>query len=101
MLDRLRISPRTTGRFFSRHILLSALLITLAITALHAQNRLSLDPSHSEVHFTLGDTLHVVHGTFHLQQETSPSTPPPAEPPVPSSSTHSAAKAETPCATTA
>ncbi len=68
MLDRLRISPRTTGRFFSRHLLRSTLLITLATTTLHAQDKLSLDPARSEVHFTLTDTLHVVHGTFHMQQ---------------------------------
>ena len=46
----------------------SALLIALATATLHAQNKLSLDPARSEVHFTLTDTLHVVHGTFHIQQ---------------------------------
>ena len=51
---------------FSR--LQSALLIALATTTLHAQNKLALDPARSEVHFTLSDTLHVVHGTFHIQQ---------------------------------
>ena len=51
---------------FSR--LQSALLIALATATLHAQNKLSLDPASSEVNFTLTDTLHVVHGTFHIQQ---------------------------------
>jgi polyisoprenoid-binding protein YceI len=51
---------------FSR--LRSALLIALATTTLHAQDKLSLDPARSEIHFTLSDTLHVVHGTFHIQQ---------------------------------
>ena len=51
---------------FSR--LQSALLIALATATLHAQNKLALDPARSEVHFTLSDTLHVVHGTFHIQQ---------------------------------
>ena len=64
MLDPLRISRRTR----SRNLLRSALLITLATTALHAQEKFSLDPARSEVHFTLTDTLHVVHGTFHIQQ---------------------------------
>jgi polyisoprenoid-binding protein YceI len=35
---------------------------------LHAQDKLTLDPTHSEVHFTVDTTLHTVHGTFHLQQ---------------------------------
>ncbi len=68
MLDRLRISPRTPSRLFSRNLLRSTLLITLATTTLHAQDKLSLDPARSEVHFTLTDTIHVVHGTFHMQQ---------------------------------
>jgi polyisoprenoid-binding protein YceI len=51
---------------FSR--LRGVLLIALATTTLHAQNKLSLDPTRSQVHFTLTDTLHVVHGTFHIQQ---------------------------------
>lgn len=46
----------------------SVLLIALATATLHAQNKLSLDPASSEVNFTLTDTLHVVHGTFHIQQ---------------------------------
>ena len=45
------------------------LLIALCLTPLlHAQEKISLDPARSEVHFTLGDVLHVVHGTFKLQQ---------------------------------
>jgi polyisoprenoid-binding protein YceI len=49
----------------------NALLLLAAVLSpaiLHAQNKLSLDPTRSEIHFTLTDTLHVVHGTFHLQQ---------------------------------
>jgi polyisoprenoid-binding protein YceI len=43
------------------------LLIAFATPAL-AQQKLTLDPTHSEIHFTLSDTLHTVHGAFHLQQ---------------------------------
>lgn len=48
----------------------STILLTAAVLAptLHAQQKLTLDPAHSEIHFTLSDTLHTVHGTFHLQQ---------------------------------
>jgi polyisoprenoid-binding protein YceI len=55
----------------SRNLLRSALLLLAAALSpaiLHAQNKLTLDTTRSEVHFTLTDTLHVVHGTFHLQQ---------------------------------
>jgi len=68
MLYRLPFSRRTPGRIRSRNLLQIALLIALATATLHAQNKLSLDPARSEVHFTLSDTLHVVHGTFHMQQ---------------------------------
>src|SRR5215470_2963536 len=53
-----------TIRFSAPLLLLVAL--SLAPT-LRAQETISLDPAHSEVHFTLGDVLHVVHGTFNLQ----------------------------------
>jgi hypothetical protein len=45
-------------------------LVTAAVTpgALLAQQKLLVDPAKSEVHFTLVDTLHTVHGTFHVQQ---------------------------------
>jgi polyisoprenoid-binding protein YceI len=46
-------------------LLLSFLCLT---PLLQAQEKISLDPAHSEVHFTLGDVLHVVHGTFKLQE---------------------------------
>jgi len=55
----------------ARNLLRSALLLIAAALSpaiLHAQNKLSLDTTRSEVHFTLTDTLHVVHGTFHIQQ---------------------------------
>lgn len=40
----------------------------LAGTALAQQERLSVDPATSQVHFTLVDPLHTVHGTFKIQQ---------------------------------
>ena len=45
--------------------------------ALHAQDKVTIDPAHSEVHFTLPTVLHTVHGTFTLQKgeiNFSPST---------------------------
>ena len=51
-----------------RFLLTSLLFFSLAFTRLHAQQKISLDPARSEVHFTLDDVLHVVHGTFKLQQ---------------------------------
>ncbi len=58
------------GSIVMRNLLRNALLFIAAAStpALHAQEKLSLDPAHSEVHFTLGDVLHVVHGTFNIQQ---------------------------------
>jgi polyisoprenoid-binding protein YceI len=44
------------------------LLLVAATPLLHAQQTLTLDLTHSEVHFTLSDTIHTVHGTFHIQQ---------------------------------
>ena len=41
---------------------------TLYCSALYSQLKLVVDPARSEVHFTLGDTLHTVHGTFHIQE---------------------------------
>ncbi len=53
----------------SRNLLRIALFfVAAASTTLHAQQKLSLDSSRSEVHFTLTDSLHVVQGTFHIQQ---------------------------------
>jgi polyisoprenoid-binding protein YceI len=46
-------------------LLLNALCLT---PLLQAQDKISLDTAHSEVHFTLGDVLHTVHGTFKIQQ---------------------------------
>jgi polyisoprenoid-binding protein YceI len=44
-----------------------ALLLASLPVSLHAQQKLTLDPAHSEVHFTLGGNLHATHGTFTLQ----------------------------------
>jgi polyisoprenoid-binding protein YceI len=68
--------PRPSANLHSSRNLLRNALILLAAALfpaiLHAQdkaqNKLSLDTTRSEVHFTLTDTLHVVHGTFHIQQ---------------------------------
>jgi len=51
---------------FCAPVLLAAVL--LAPSMLRAQQNLLIDPARSEVHFTLGDVLHTVHGTFHIQQ---------------------------------
>ena len=67
-----RRSPFASGLTNSRNLLCNALLLVAAPAILHAQdktqNKLSLDTSRSEVHFTLSDTLHTVKGTFRLQQ---------------------------------
>jgi hypothetical protein len=67
-------SPRSAS-LSSARLLRNALLLLAAATfpaILHAQDKtqdkLSLDTTRSEVHFTLTDTLHTVHGTFHIQQ---------------------------------
>jgi polyisoprenoid-binding protein YceI len=63
------------GLTSSRDLLRNALLLIAAAASpviLQAQNpvqdKLSLDTTRSEVHFTLTDTLHTVKGTFHIQQ---------------------------------
>jgi polyisoprenoid-binding protein YceI len=43
--------------------------------AMRAQEKLIVDPAKSEVHFTLGDMLHTVHGTFRIQQGEIPFNP--------------------------
>jgi polyisoprenoid-binding protein YceI len=53
---------------FTCKLLRNTLLLIAATPLLHAQQILTLDPAHSEVHFTLSDTLHTVHGTFRIQQ---------------------------------
>lgn len=60
MLDRL------WSRSFCVALLLAGAL--LVPTALLAQQKFVVDAAHSEVHFTLGDVLHTVHGTFRVQQ---------------------------------
>jgi polyisoprenoid-binding protein YceI len=84
MLHRhLRSSRRSASLTSARNLLRNALLLIAAAVLpaiLHAQDKnqdktqdktqdkLSLDTTRSEVHFTLTDTLHTVHGTFHIQQ---------------------------------
>jgi len=71
----LRSFCRTASRTSSRNLLRNAVLLIAAAVSpaiLRAQDKtqdkLSLDTTRSEVHFTLPSALHVVHGTFHLQQ---------------------------------
>jgi polyisoprenoid-binding protein YceI len=52
----------------SRILVFFALLFAGSIQTLHAQEKFTLDTARSEVRFTLADPLHVVHGTFHIQQ---------------------------------
>src|SRR6202051_1327333 len=74
MFHSLHRSSRPSARLISTRSLLRNALLLIAAAALpailhaQAQDKLSLDTSRSEVHFTLTDTLHIVHGTFHLQQ---------------------------------
>jgi polyisoprenoid-binding protein YceI len=72
MLHRLYRSYRPAATLTSsRNLRRNALILLAAAVApaiLHAEDKLSLDTTRSEVHFTLTDTLHVVHGTFHIQQ---------------------------------
>jgi polyisoprenoid-binding protein YceI len=67
-----RRSSLSSGHTTSRNLLRNALLLLAAPAILQAQDKaqtkLSLDPTRSEVHFTLTDTLHAVRGTFHIQQ---------------------------------
>jgi polyisoprenoid-binding protein YceI len=74
MFHSLHRSSRPSASLISTRSLLRNALLLIAAAALpailhaQAQDKLSLDTSRSEVHFTLTDTLHIVHGTFHLQQ---------------------------------
>ena len=47
---------------------LSVLLLTADCWGVQAQQLYKIDPAQSEIHFTLSDVLHIVHGTFRLQQ---------------------------------
>jgi polyisoprenoid-binding protein YceI len=47
---------------------LSVTVLAAATGATAQQKSLQLDPAHTSVRFTLGDVLHTVHGTFHLQR---------------------------------
>ena len=42
--------------------------LILLCAAAHAQTAFQLDPSKTEIHFTLHDVLHTVHGTFKLKR---------------------------------
>jgi hypothetical protein len=59
MIDRL-----PALQFRGALLLAGALLLP---SVLRAQQHLLIDPTRSEVHFTLGDVLHTVHGTFRIQ----------------------------------
>jgi polyisoprenoid-binding protein YceI len=68
-------SPRSASLSSARNLVRNAVLLLAATAfpaALHAQDKtqdkLTLDTTRSEVHFTLADALHTVHGTFHIQQ---------------------------------
>jgi len=45
---------------------LAAMLTPAALAQQPKQFHLHLDPAQTEVHFTLKDTIHTVHGTFHM-----------------------------------
>jgi polyisoprenoid-binding protein YceI len=47
---------------------LGVLVLTAGCWQAQAQLVYKIDPAQSEVHFTLGDVLHVVHGTFRVQE---------------------------------
>ena len=74
--SRSRAISRSAILTTSRNLLRNALLLIAAPAILHAQDKsqpkdphkLSLDAYRSEVHFTLTDTLHSVHGNFRIQQ---------------------------------
>ena len=53
-----------TARFFASLLLFGPLFLA---PTLRAQETISLNPAQSEIHFALGDVLHVVHGTFTIQ----------------------------------
>jgi polyisoprenoid-binding protein YceI len=76
MLHHLHRSSRPWATLTSSRNLLrnAVLLIAAAVSPAilpaqdKTQDKLSLDTTRSEVHFTLPSALHVVHGTFHIQQ---------------------------------
>ena len=76
MLHSLHRSSRpSASRTLARNLLCNALLLIAAADSsaiLYAQNKtqdkLSLDTTRSEVHFTLVSALHTIHGTFQIQQ---------------------------------
>jgi polyisoprenoid-binding protein YceI len=55
---------------FSRSVIILALFFSLVFgSALRAQETVvTLDPAHTEINFTLGATMHTVHGTFKLKR---------------------------------
>lgn len=60
---------REEFRFCSRlFTLLFAYSVVVACPVAGAQQKLVIDPARSEVHFTLSDVLHTVHGTFQIER---------------------------------
>jgi polyisoprenoid-binding protein YceI len=55
-----------SGRQFG--LPLFALLVFIVSSAAAQEKALQLDPSQTSIHFTLGDVLHTVHGSFRLKR---------------------------------
>jgi len=49
---------------------LALLLLASGLPLLAEELALELDPARTEIHFTLGDPLHTIHGTFQLKRGT-------------------------------
>jgi polyisoprenoid-binding protein YceI len=59
---------RKSSRSIFRRGLRLAFLTLLAVSAAAQETSFQLDPAQTTVRFTLGDVLHTVRGTFHLQR---------------------------------
>jgi polyisoprenoid-binding protein YceI len=56
-----------SGLRYALFAVVLAMLVLAAVPASAQQAALEIDPAQSTVHFTLGSTLHTVHGTFKLK----------------------------------